>query len=238
MFQVLTDPKLSWQEKQKYYTVLRSSSDRLVKTVTDYLDIALIVSGNMVVNESVFAPVILLDEIYTEFWQTCEARHLTITLNHLPSPGVFQIKSDHAMLRKVLSHLIDNAIKFTDKGTVSCGFEIKGDEVEFFVRDTGVGIDKEAQARIYDLFIQENVSINRGQEGSGLGLSIIRGLLKLLGGENPFGVGKDKGAAFFLFRSDSNGSFLTGLNREKQHFLALLHLKVIFDRSIRPSSES
>ena len=101
-------------------------------------------------------------------------------------------------MRKILSHLIDNAIKFTGQGMVSFGFEVKGGMLEFFVRDTGQGMDQETQARIYDLFMQENVSITRGHEGSGLGLSIIRGFLKILGGVIRLESAKGEGAAFFF----------------------------------------
>ena len=198
MYQILTDPKLSWQEKQEYYSLLRASSDRLVKTVTDYMDIALIVSGNLVAHESLFTPEKLLSEIYNTFWQSFEAKKVGFSLQMPQLAAGELIKSDFGMLKKIFSHLVDNAMKFTTQGTVVLGFESKGETIEFFVKDTGAGIDDEAKAAIFDAFVQEDTSVTRDHEGSGLGLSIIRGFLKLLGGVIRLESVKGEGSTFFV----------------------------------------
>jgi PAS domain S-box-containing protein len=198
MYQMLTDPGNSWQEKQEYYAHLRSSSDRLIKTVTDYLDSALLVSGNMAVNESMFSPEALLNEIHINFHHACEARHLEFIFQPTNLPQTFQIESDQTLLRNVLTQLIDNAIKFTDQGSVTIGLERQGDQLEFFVKDTGIGIDKKSQAGIFDAFVQESASTTRVYEGSGLGLTITKGLVKLLGGEIRLESAKGGGSSFYI----------------------------------------
>ena len=197
IYQVLTYPELSQKDKEEYYTHLESSSNRLIKTITDYMDMALLVSGNMEVNESVFAPDSILNEIYSNFRPSCEKKHLTFTLNPIPSGGL-KIKTDPDLLQKAISHLIDNAIKFTNEGTVTFGFVQKGSELEFFVEDTGVGIDETAHTVIFEHFAQENLSTTRGHEGSGLGLSIAKKIIELLGGQIRLRSVKGEGSTFYI----------------------------------------
>jgi CheY-like chemotaxis protein/anti-sigma regulatory factor (Ser/Thr protein kinase) len=106
--------------------------------------------------------------------------------------------SDQEFIRKTLSYLLDNAVKFTHSGEVSFGYLKKNSSLEFFVKDTGIGIPKELQSVIFEHFMQEESSITRGYDGSGLGLSISNRLIKLLGGE--FRVESEKGkGSIFLF---------------------------------------
>ncbi|MEI7663246.1 MAG: response regulator [Bacteroidota bacterium] len=198
MYQVLTDPDLSPGEKEEFYVHLQASSDRLIKTITDYMDIALLVSGNMTIQESVFTPRILVDEMYNKFRHECETRHLTFTLQSPPLASTIQIKSDYNLLCKVLSHLLDNAMKFTREGKVSIGFDILGNDLEFFVKDTGSGIDETAYDSVYDFFVQENITETRGHEGNGLGLTIAKKMVELAGGRIRFLSHKGKGSTFYF----------------------------------------
>ncbi|MCX6306095.1 MAG: ATP-binding protein [Bacteroidetes bacterium] len=198
MYQVLLDDSLSQEEKEEYFAILQSSSDRLIKTVTNYMDTALIVSGNLAVKETVFAPEKLLIEMGDQFRPAFAAAGLVMELLLPPDAGSYHVKSDAEMLRKVFSHLIGNAIEFTSRGTVSFGFEKKEGTLDFFVKDTGTGIDPEVQATIFEHFVQEDGSLTRGHEGSGLGLSITRGLLKLMGAEIRLESEKNKGSAFYF----------------------------------------
>ena len=196
--QLMAGNDLTEDERSQYFAIVKSSSHRLMNTVTDYMDMSLIASCNQKVHKSLFAPYDLLDEIYNRFIQPCRTKKLTLTIQTPPMASKFRINSDHELLFKVVSHLVDNAIKFTLQGTVSFGFEVKGPELEFFVKDTGVGINKEVQPTIFGKFIQENVSNTRGHEGSGLGLSIAKGFVELLGGRIWIESNKGKGSAFFF----------------------------------------
>ncbi|MEI6062548.1 MAG: ATP-binding protein, partial [Bacteroidota bacterium] len=148
--------------------------------------------------ESTFFPGLVLDEVYEKFHNTCSAKNLTLS-KHLPYlVDGFQIKADRALLVKVLSHLVDNAIKFTPYGHVSFGFELRGSELEFFVQDTGVGINKDAFVLIFDSFEQEDVSNTRSHEGSGLGLSIAKTMTEKMGGHIWFQSVKGEGSTFYF----------------------------------------
>ena len=196
--QLMADPDLTRDEREQYLTILKSSSNRLINTVTDFMDMSLIASGNQEVLKKLFAPGDVLNEIYKRFKQPCNIKNLALSLQIPEMTRILHINSDHELLFKVLSHLVDNAVKFTREGTVCVGFEVKGNELEFFVKDTGIGINRDLQATIFDKFTQENISDTRGHEGSGLGLSISKGFVELLGGCIWIESSKGEGSAFFF----------------------------------------
>jgi CheY-like chemotaxis protein len=105
--------------------------------------------------------------------------------------------------------LLDNAFKFTLKGTIAFGYEIKDSEIEFIVSDTGSGIKTEALNIIFDAFMQADVSSTRGYEGSGLGLTIANGLVKILGGNLRIDTERGKGSKFYFTLPFSENPILT-----------------------------
>jgi signal transduction histidine kinase len=106
------------------------------------------------------------------------------------------IYSDYDLIRKVLHHLTGNSLKFTVQGSISLGLNRKENAVSIFVQDTGIGIAENAQKYVFDSFMQEDFSSTRLYEGSGLGLSIVNGIVKLLGGEITLASTKGKGTLF------------------------------------------
>jgi len=106
------------------------------------------------------------------------------------------VHSDPEIFQKVIYHLLDNAIKFTDKGSVRLGYIIHGKDVEFFVKDTGIGISRESLDVVFDNFTKEDQGPQKLTEGSGLGLSIARGMIELLGGSITVDSEIGKGSVF------------------------------------------
>ncbi|MCX6277289.1 MAG: PocR ligand-binding domain-containing protein [Bacteroidetes bacterium] len=195
---LMGDPNISQDERDGYFEIVKISSDRLMNTVTDYMDISLIASGNQEVHKKLIAPCDILNEIYDMFLQSCQTKKLKLSIHTPTMAGKLHINTDPKLLHKALRHFVDNAIKFTAQGYVTFGFEENGDELKFFVTDTGVGISPEAQTTIFDKFMQENVSMTRNHEGSGLGLSIAKGIVELLGGRIWLESVKGKGSSFFF----------------------------------------
>jgi two-component system CheB/CheR fusion protein len=195
---LLADQELSTSEKIEYIPFLRSSINRMIGTFTDYLDISLIVSDNIV---TIFKPFDInkeLREVEHKYQQVCQDKNITLAL-HLPhNDGKFKLNSDRELFRKIVNHLVDNAVKFTNAGSVTFGYSLNGNSLGFFVEDTGIGISIEARQRIFKAFTQENTHPARDYEGSGLGLSIVSGFLKRLGGDLSLESEKGQGTALYF----------------------------------------
>jgi signal transduction histidine kinase len=93
------------------------------------------------------------------------------------------ILTDKMRLNQILTNLVKNSLKFTQKGDVEFGYQLKEDFLEFFVRDEGIGISKEMHDKIFERFHQGDLALKRRYEGSGLGLPISKAFIELLGGE-------------------------------------------------------
>ena len=161
------------------------------------MDMSLIVSGNMSVKSKSVDLLLILDNVYQKFLPKCKTKNLEF-VKQFPSDSKTYLISDAGLLEKVLSHLLDNAIKFTVKGSITLGFNYSDTEFELFVKDSGVGIDLAAQSSVFQIFMQEDLANTRGYEGSGLGLSITKGLVELLGGRIRMESVKDKGSSLYI----------------------------------------
>ncbi|MEI7501053.1 MAG: PAS domain S-box protein [Bacteroidota bacterium] len=195
---LLAEPDLTSEEKQEFTRHLKVSSDRLINTITDYINISLIATENVQVKPEAVNVNTVLKEVQTKFQSDCDDKNIALKLVIPKDHEHLTLITDPELLSKIISCLMSNAIKFTDHGTVTLGYSIKSQAVEFFVIDTGIGIDAEAHEKIFEPFVHENTSENREHQGSGLGLSIAKGFLQLLGGEGRLESEKGKGAAFFF----------------------------------------
>jgi len=190
-------PDLPQEEKESYLKILNESSERLINTITNYMDISLIVSGNMSVKSKPVDLNHIFDKVYQKFLPKCIAKGLEF-VKQIPVDVIPSLICDGVLLEKALSHMVDNAIKFTIKGSITLGLSCTDNDFELFVKDTGSGIDLEAQSTVFQIFMQEDVANTRGYEGSGLGLSIAKGLVELMGGRIRMDSEKGKGSAFYI----------------------------------------
>jgi len=194
----ILDKHNSDEEKREYLEIVDKSSKRLLQTVTDYMDISLLTSANMDTYIKLFSPFELINELFEEFQTLCIRKKILLLISVPSVLKTIQINTDKLLLKKIFKHLINNALKFTKKGKIILGIEIKDKTLQFFVKDTGKGIIFEAQSFIFNPFMQEDNSNTRGYEGSGLGLSIVKEATKLLGGCVRVDSIKDKGSSFYL----------------------------------------
>lgn len=180
---LLMEGEISEAEKIEFTYLLGQSSDRLLKTITDYIDISMLVSGTM---ELILSETNLNDtinEVIRKFKNFIAEKDIKI---HLQIDEIFKknnIKTDHYIIDKTFSHLLDNAIKFTASGDINISAKYSSNEIVCFVKDNGKGIEREFRESIFESFIQENTSNTRDYEGSGLGLSIAKKLIELLDGK-------------------------------------------------------
>ena len=200
--QILTDPDLKEDEKQEYLYILNESSERLINTVTNFMEISILTSGNQEVIKKSISPENVLINIVKQFQQLCNTKNLDLNLELPETDRNIQIFTDVDLLNKILRHLMDNAIKFTTKGSITIGYQIKESEFVFFVKDTGTGISNEGKESIFKNFMQEDNSYSRPYEGCGLGLSIASQIIELLGGIISLDSEKGVGSTFYFTLPD------------------------------------
>lgn len=194
--QILTDPDLTTEEREQYSEMLNDSSARLVNTITNFMDISLLTSGNQKVYKKEVNIENSFTEIINKFKDVCQKKNLVLS-TELHNNKI-KIITDSELLGKILYQLTDNSVKFTQQGSVVIGCKINRSDVLFWVKDSGIGISEKNKEQIFDSFIQEDGAITRKYEGSGLGLAIAQRLVKLLGGTIWLESEKSKGTAFYF----------------------------------------
>lgn len=183
MSEMLIETELSAEQKE-YVETFRSSGDLLLNLIDDILDFSKIEAGEMNVDNSEFDLFAELEAISRIFRTEATKKGLSFELAQDESlRGIYH--GDSVKLKHVLVNLLGNSLKFTHQGGISISvtphFELPGNLL-FSVRDTGVGIEKEKQALIFDSFVQADTSTRRKFGGTGLGLAIVKRLTEIMGG--------------------------------------------------------
>jgi len=209
------------EEQQDYAETVKRSAEDLLLLLNDILDFSKIEAGHLEINTIDFNFLVLLEELSSLLGASAYAKGLTFINEFAPDLPV-RMHSDPGRIRQVLANLLSNAIKFTEQGEVHLKvWQEKEQEdeclVRFEVRDTGIGISKEAQTRLFQAFTQADSSTTRKYGGSGLGLSISRQLVQLLGGEISLESEGGEGSTFY---------FTLPMKRSQQSFSPLPKTKL------------
>jgi hypothetical protein len=170
----------------------------MLNTINNIVDVSKIESGLIQVDIKETNINEKMEFTYKFFKPEIEIKGLKFLLkNSLPSKEAI-IKTDNEKVYGILTNLVRNAIKFTYEGSIEFGYEKKGEYLEFFVKDTGIGIPQNQMELIFERFRQGSESHNRGYEGSGLGLSICKSYVEMLGGEIWVESKEGKGSIFYF----------------------------------------
>ena len=181
--ELLKEPDLIPSDRDRYIRIINDNCQQLLHIISDIIDISKIEAGLLDTESSNFCLNDLMDSLAENFMQKALQKKLKLTLFkdlHLDSCNIL---TDQQKLRQVLENLLTNAIKFTKEGTVVFGYRVIGKTLEFYVKDTGIGISEEHRSAIFDRFWQVETGLARQYGGTGLGLSISNAFVKLLGGE-------------------------------------------------------
>ena len=181
-------------EEQELLQSIGQGGRRLLQTLNSVLDFARLEAGELQVER---AAVVVQDEVQhviREQREQARAKGLTLQVNAPEEP--LQVLGDSGALGRVLTNLISNAIKFTAEGFVSVFAEAAGPDVRIQVKDTGVGISEAFLPHLFEEFEQESSGLNRNHEGSGIGLTITKRLVDLMGGDITVDSEKGKGSTF------------------------------------------
>lgn len=189
--------QLPVDSRQRFYLDnMKSSSSHLLKLVNDLLDFHRLDLNKMEVNRVTFNPVQLFDEIYTSFQPLADAKNLTLNYE-ISSELNGRYISDPLRIRQIVNNLLSNAVKFTAEGQVALCVKYESSYIRISVSDTGKGMAVEDKERIFQEFTR--LAGAQGEEGFGLGLSIVAKLVYLLEGTIQVESVLDEGSSFVVF---------------------------------------
>ena len=195
--ELIKDPELTNDDLIQYIDIIKKSVLRLLNTINDIIEISKIESNQVNINITETNVNDIIHFCFEFFKQQANEKELNFEKNNLIPSEKFIIKTDKNKVECILTNLINNAIKFTPKGKIIIGSYIENDLLIFYVNDTGIGISPDKFNIIFDRFIQINTDI-RTYEGSGLGLSIAKAYVELLGGKIWVKSEPGKGSSFYF----------------------------------------
>ncbi len=200
--EMLNDDSISSENKKKYLDVINSNGKMLISLIDDIIDFAKIEAGQIKILKQDFSLNKLLLQVHNSFLSETfkkEKSRVKLRIRKQFSDDNCYIRSDPNRLRQILTNLVGNAFKFTREGYIEIGYELRKDNyLEFFVKDTGIGIEEEKVNLIFERFIQADSSRTRKYGGSGLGLAISKGFAELLGGDMWLESEYGKGSVFYF----------------------------------------
>jgi PAS domain S-box-containing protein len=190
---LLNEPGSTEDERRQYTDIISRSGSQLLSIINDIVDIANVESGQARVNLSEINLNSTLKSLNEQFSINSKEKNVALVLEMPMADKDSTLVTDNTKLVQILSNLINNALKFTKNGQIAFGYTVKDNFIEFYVKDTGIGIHPEQYSRIFERFYQIDSAISRQYSGTGLGLSICKGYVELLGGsirvESEPGIG-------------------------------------------------
>ncbi len=205
---LLKEPDLTGKEQQEYIRIIEKSGKRMLNIIHDIVDISKIEAGLMDVEIKELNINEQIEYIYTFFKPEAEAKGLQLSFKNALSSKEAIIKTDREKFYAIFTNIVNNAIKYTVEGSIEFGYILKtvtplaersqSTELEFFVKDTGMGIRQEQMEMIFERFRQGDDLTNRFNEGTGLGLSISKAYVEMLGGKIRVESEEGKGSTFYF----------------------------------------
>ena len=194
--ELLKDEEIPKDEKKQFINIIEDNGLKLLGIINDLIDLSKIESGNIEVHKTSLMINEQLNRIYNFFNPVCIKKGLELRLyKPLPDEETW-VKTDAEKLYAILVNLVNNAYKYTLKGTVDIGYVKYNNRWEIYVKDTGIGIPKNLYNAIFERFIQAENTITRSFEGTGLGLPITKAYVEMLGGEIVVDSEYGKGSIF------------------------------------------
>jgi len=195
---LLNEPGISEDDRKQFIDVIFQSGNQLLSIINDIVDLASIESGQMKVSLKQLNINTTLRRLSEQFSYKEKSEKITLSLETpLPQKDA-EIVTDGTKLVQIISNLINNAFKFTKRGSITFGYSIRDNYIEFFVKDTGIGIAPKHLGKIFDRFYQVDSAVSREFGGTGLGLSICKAYAELLGGKIWLESNPGKGTEFYF----------------------------------------
>lgn len=199
---LLNNPDVTAEKRERFISIIQNSSNQLLSIVSDILTISSLETKQETINIEPVCINDLMINLQTIFKQQAANRGLMLDVNLGLSRELSFAKTDKTKLTQILTNLLSNSMKFTHKGYIQFGYDVVEknglSSLQFYVKDTGIGIQAEMHEKIFDRFRQADLSISKNYGGTGLGLSISKGLVTLLGGQIWVQSTQGEGSVFYF----------------------------------------
>lgn len=201
--QLLVSRALSKEEQKEFVELILVNSQHLLNLINEIIDISRIEAGELSAERNICDLYKLFHDIHAQYEEQkvlMRKSHIGLLLNKEIETNKLKITTDSGKLRQVLVNLIENALKFTEAGTIELSYKLdnEGRNIIFFVKDTGIGIDDDAKDLIFERFRKIENSEGKLYRGAGLGLSISKKLIEFLGGKIWVESIVNQGSTFFF----------------------------------------
>ena len=214
--ELLKEPKLNSEQQKKYIDIIEQSGTHLLTIINDIMNISKIEAGQMEISISETNMNDQINYVFTFFKPEVEKKGIRLIYkNDLPEKEII-VHTDRDKIDAILINLVKNAIKFTEEGSIEIGYSKKGAFLESFVKDTGSGISNEQKEIIFERFRKYSPKHTQNYDGAGLGLSISKAYVELLGGKIWVESELGKGSAFYFTIPCNNSENSNQMNAEKQ----------------------
>jgi PAS domain S-box-containing protein len=199
---LLKEPNLSGDEQQEFISIIEKSGERMLNIINNIVDISKIEAGLMEVNITNTNINDQSEYVYNFFKPEAEAKGLSFFLKKaLPSEET-SVKTDSEKVYAILTNLVKNAIKYCEHGAIEFGYTITNEYdrsfLQFYVKDTGIGIPEDKLDAIFERFIQTHISDKMARQGAGLGLAITKAYVEMLGGKIWVESKEGDGSTFYF----------------------------------------
>lgn len=193
---LLRNEDLAPERRTKYLDIIINSSKQLLSIVNDVLEISRLESRTVPLHIAPFNLNHLVEELHQLFLP--RIRKLKFAFHCGLETDKAYVEGDREKINQILTNLLNNAIKFTQEGSIEFGYKLENDTLIWFVKDTGIGIPQNEQEKVFERFYQANLSVAQLKGGSGLGLSIVKNLVELMGGKIWLESSPGQGSMFFF----------------------------------------
>ncbi len=180
---LLIDKNLEAADKEKYAGIIQKGGDRLISTIDDIIEASRIETEQVEINKTEISVNVLVEDVYCKFNSLDNNKKIKFSLTKGLPKNELTIVSDRSKIETILSQLLKNAFKFTKEGFIDFGCNVRDNFLEFYIKDSGIGVPPDRQAAIFDLFLKSDIEDKDAYQGNGLGLFIAKSYAELLGGK-------------------------------------------------------
>lgn len=213
---LITDPGISSESKATYVEIIQESSDQLLSTINDLVDISTIQAKIVDKDISDVNVSEIFKGIYNKFRKKAGEKNITINISD-PLKKPFILRTDKKRLIQIISNLVKNALKFSSENDIEIGYVLKDSFIEFYVQDRGIGIAPEYHTRIFEPFFQVEYPEEIKVEGTGMGLALCKAYVELLGGKIWLDSAPGKGSVFhFTIPVEQSYNTVQGFRSEEE----------------------